>query len=58
VLDVAVEAGARYDNPVRFIKRLRVLPKKLQLPSEDQFLALVEAIEKADGGFRNSSKSR
>jgi integrase len=53
VLEVAVESGARYDNPARFIKRLRVLPKKLQLPSEDQFLALVEAIEKADGGYNH-----
>jgi integrase len=47
VLDIAVEAGALYDNPARFIKRLRVLPKKLQLPSEDQFLALVGEIEGA-----------
>jgi integrase len=46
VLDIAVEAGARYENPARFIKRLRVLPKKLQLPSENQFLALVTEIEK------------
>ena len=53
VLDIAVEAGARYDNPARFIKRLRVLPKKLQLPSQDQFLGLVEAIEKADGGWNH-----
>jgi integrase len=53
ILDVGVEAGARYDNPARFIKRVRVLPKKLQLPSEDQFLALVEAIEKADGGWNH-----
>jgi integrase len=53
VLEIAVEAGARYDNPARFIKRLRVLPKKLQLPSEDQFLSLVEAIEKSDGGYNH-----
>jgi integrase len=53
ILDVAVEAGGIYDNPARFIKRVRVLPKKLQLPSEYQFLALVEAIEKADGGWNH-----
>jgi integrase len=47
VLDIAVEAGARYDNPARFIKRLRVLPKKLQLPTENQFLALVAEIGSA-----------
>jgi hypothetical protein len=28
ILEIAVESGARYDNPARFIKRLRVLPKK------------------------------
>jgi integrase len=49
VLDIAVEVGARYDNPARFIKRLRVQPKKLQLPSENQFLALVAEIEQAGG---------
>jgi integrase len=53
ILEVGVEAGARYDNPARFIKRLRVLPKKLQLPSQDEFLALVEVIEKADGGWNH-----
>jgi integrase len=47
VLDIAVKAGALYDNPARFIKRLRALPKKLQLPSEDQFLALVAEIKGA-----------
>lgn len=53
ILEIAVEAGARYDNPARFIKRLRVLPKKLHLPSKGKFLALVEAIEKADGGWNH-----
>jgi integrase len=53
ILDIGVEAGARYDNPARLIKRVRVLPKKLLLPSEDQFLALVAAIEKADGGWNH-----
>jgi integrase len=53
ILDIAVEAGAIYDNPARFIKRLRVRPKKLQLPSHSQFLALVEAIDKSDGGWNH-----
>jgi hypothetical protein len=29
VLDITVDAGARYDNPPRFIERLPVMPKKL-----------------------------
>ena len=53
ILEIGVEAGAIYDNPARFIKRLRVRPKKLQLPSHTQFLALVEAIEKSDGGWNH-----
>jgi len=53
VLDIAVEAGARYDNPARFIKRMRVLPKKLRLPSQAEFLALMAAIEASDGGYNH-----
>lgn len=33
VFDVAVEAGARYDNPATHIKRKKVRQKLLQLPS-------------------------
>jgi integrase len=45
ILDLAVEAGARYDNPARFIKRARVRQKELHLPSNEQFEALVKEIE-------------
>jgi integrase len=43
VLDVAVDAGARYDNPARHkdVKRARVRRKDLKLPEPDQFIALV-----------------
>ena len=53
ILDIAVEAGGIYDNPARFIKRLRVQPKKLHLPTQDQFISLVEAIRKSDGGWNH-----
>jgi integrase len=53
ILDIAVEAGARYDNPARFIKRLRVRPKALRLPSHEQFTALVKSIEDSDGGWNH-----
>ena len=53
IFEIAVEAGALYDNPARFIKRLRVRSKKLQLPSHSQFLALVETVEKSDGGWNH-----
>ncbi len=37
VLDVAVDAGARYDNPARFIKRARIIVKEPDLPSQEDF---------------------
>lgn len=51
VIDVAVEAGARYDNPARFIKKLRVRQKELQLPNHDQFLKIVASIEQVNKRF-------
>ena len=51
VIDVAIEAGSRYDNPAKFIKKLRVRQKELHLPNRDQFLQLVESIEKVNKRF-------
>jgi len=51
VLDLAVEAGARYDNPAIHIKRKRIRQKLLHLPSQEQFRELVATIRKADGGW-------
>ena len=51
VVDIAVEAGARYDNPVVHVKRKKIRQKLLHLPSQDQFLKLVETIRNADGGY-------
>ncbi|MGD0022933.1 MAG: site-specific integrase [Smithellaceae bacterium] len=51
VIDVAIEAGARYDNPARFIKKLRVRQKELQLPNREQFLKMVESIERVNRRF-------
>jgi integrase len=46
VLDIAVDSGARYDNPAKAkdVKRARVRRKELQLPEPDQFLALVKTV--------------
>ncbi|HVS50861.1 MAG TPA: site-specific integrase [Opitutaceae bacterium] len=43
VLDIAIEAGVRYDNPAKAkeVKRARVRQKELRLPEPDQFIALV-----------------
>lgn len=46
IFDIAVETGARYDNPARMkeVKRARVRRKELRLPEPDQFIALVKHI--------------
>lgn len=51
VLDIAVEAGARYDNPAIHIKRKKVRQKLLQLPSQKHFIELVATIRNGDGGW-------
>jgi integrase len=51
VLEIAVEAGARYDNPAVHIKRKKVRQKLLQLPSQKQFVELVTTIRNGDGGW-------
>ena len=51
VFDIAVEAGARYDNPAIHIKRKKVRQKLLQLPSQKQFVELVTTIRNGEGGW-------
>ena len=51
VFDIALEAGARYDNPAKFIKKLRVRQKELKLPNHDQFHKMVESIELVNKRF-------
>ena len=47
VLEIAVEAGVRYDNPARFIKTMKVRQKPLQLPSRAKFHELVQSVRKS-----------
>ncbi len=51
IIEVGVECGARYENPARFIKRVRERSKKLQLPDFDQFLEFVAEIVQSGSGF-------
>lgn len=46
VLDIAIEAGVRYDNPARTkeVRRARVRKKELRLPEPDQFIALIKHV--------------
>jgi integrase len=64
VLGVAVESGARYDNPAQFIKRARIRVEEPTLPSPQNFEKVVACIKHdscrdlvqflAFGGFRKS----
>jgi integrase len=47
ILDIAVEKGARAQNPARFITKKRIVQRELVLPSPEQFEAFVSAIEEA-----------
>jgi len=45
----AISAGARFNNPAASLDRVRVLAKRLELPSREQFLQFVETIRTAGG---------
>jgi integrase len=47
-----VKTGARFNNPAAQLSRVRVRPKRLELPSREQFLKFVDAIQSA--GARQS----
>lgn len=48
--ETAIDRGVRYDNPARKIKRQAERPKKLTLPSQDEFTAFLKEIEKGGSG--------
>ena len=50
ILEIAVEVGARYDNPCS-LKRVPQRAKELRLPESGQFNDFVACIENAGGGF-------
>lgn len=51
VFEIAVERGARYDNPARTLKRTTEKPKRLQLPEPADFVRLVHEIESGGSGW-------
>ncbi len=51
VFEIGVEAGARYDNPARFIKASAARPTQLRLPEPDQFAAFVKEVESDGKGY-------
>jgi integrase len=68
VLEIAVESGARYDNPARFIKRVPERFKERDLPSPKQYEKLLQLIKHRKaanlvrflvyGGFRVSEAAK
>jgi integrase len=40
----AIDTGARYSNPTAGLERVKVLAKRLELPSREKFLEFVEAV--------------
>jgi integrase len=52
VFSEAVNSGARFGNPAANLSRVRIRPKRLELPSREQFLRFVEEIRTA--GARQS----
>lgn len=48
ILDIAVEKGARANNPARFISKRQITQRELHLPSPEQFESFVTSI--ADAG--------
>lgn len=51
VFEIGIEAGARYDNPARFIKTSAERPTELRLPEPDQFAAFVKEVESNGMGY-------
>jgi integrase len=50
ILQIAVERGIRYSNPGATLKRARLRKKELTLPTQAQFLALVQEIRRVPFG--------
>jgi integrase len=47
IFNIAVNAGARFENPTGNLKRVKVRQKHLQLPTREQFEQFVKTIETA-----------
>jgi integrase len=55
VIEVGIERGAAFDNPARHVSKRRVGLKQLVLPTQEQFHALVQAVQSADMGHSRES---
>ncbi len=51
VLEIGIQAGARYGNPANAISKVKVRQKVLKLPEQKQFLQMVQTMRSAGGRF-------
>ena len=54
ILEIGIQAGARYGNPAQAIPKVKVRQKVLKLPEQKQFLEMVRSIRAAGSGFSKS----
>jgi len=52
IFDEAIRTGARFNNPESALSRMKIRQKRLELPSREEFLKFVDAIQNA--GARQS----
>lgn len=53
IFNIAIEKGARYDNPVEGLRGNKQRRKNLNLPTQEQFSLILEAIRNAGGGRKS-----
>lgn len=51
VFEIGIEAGALFSNPAAKVKKKKVRQKRLELPSQSQFAALVDSVRTAGSRF-------
>ena len=54
ILEIGIQAGARYGNPAHTIPKVKVRQKVLKLPEQKQFLQMVRSIRAAGSRFSKS----
>jgi integrase len=51
IFQIAVEQGALYQNPADFLEKVRINRKHIELPSPDEFAAIVKSVRGSGSGW-------
>ena len=51
IFQIAVEQGALYQNPADFLEKVRISQKPIELPSPDEFAAIVKSVRGSGSGW-------